>query len=117
MFRAGGAGTCKAARAPVIDPRILRAGRLPPGIYAEYAPHGGIWLRVRLTDPGDVGPWSWRIDWGDGVVNTPEADVKGDFLFLRTTPYPAPGAYTITASATDHGGLASANVATRVTVR
>jgi probable HAF family extracellular repeat protein len=98
--------------APVVS--RLQAAPLPPGVYPDYAPDGGVWLRVRLTDADTPapGPWAWRIDWGDGVVHTPTVALKGEFAFVRATPYAAPGPHTITVSATDPGGLASAEVST-----
>ena len=98
--------------APAVD--RLEAAPLPPGVYADYAPDGGVWLRVRLRDPSDAGPWAWRIDWGDGVVHTPTVAIKGEFAFVRATPYATPGPHTITVSAADPAGLASAARTTRV---
>jgi probable HAF family extracellular repeat protein len=101
------------AAAPVVD-RLL-AIPLAPGEQPQLAPNGGVWLRVRLTDAGDDGPWDWRLAWGDGVVNTPaQVAQSGEFVFLRRRPY-APGTYTIAVSATDTGGATSARVTTTVT--
>jgi hypothetical protein len=65
-----------------------------------------VWLRVRLADPDDPGPWDWRIDWGDGVVNTPQdVTYTGEFAFLRSALYTTAGPHTITVTATDQAGL------------
>ena len=97
--------------APVVD--RLAAAALPPGVIPGLS---GIWLRVRLRDPGDAGPWDWTIDWGDGTPPTTPQDVarSGEFAFLRREPYAAPGPHTITVTATDPGGLTSAVATTTV---
>jgi len=96
--------------APAVD--HLRAVALPPGVIPGLS---GIWLRVRLTDAGDAGPWDWRIDWGDGVVHTP-TDVarSGEFAFLRAAPYTTAGPHAITVTATDPSGLTSGAATTVV---
>jgi len=95
-------------------PRVdrLAAVVLPPGVVPGLS---GVWLRVRLTDPNDAGPWDWRIDWGDGTVHTPQ-DVRrtGEFAFLRAAPYISAGPHTITVTATDPSGLTSAPAAATV---
>jgi hypothetical protein len=75
-----------------------------------------VWLRVRLTDEGDAGPWNWSIDWGDGTPPSTAQDVtySGEFAFLRSAPYTSAGSHAITVTATDPGGLTSA-VATTTT--
>jgi hypothetical protein len=91
---------------PVVD-RLL-AVVLAPGDQPTLAPDGGVWLRVRLTDTDDDGPWDWRIAWGDGVVNTPRRVARsGEFVFLRRTPYTTPGPHTIAVTATDPTGATS----------
>jgi hypothetical protein len=94
--------------APLVD--RLHAAVLPPGNPTGLA---GVWLRVRLRDPNDAGPWDWRIDWGDGAVNSPQ-NVKytGEFAFLRSVLYTTPGPHTIAVTATDPGGLTSAAATT-----
>ena len=107
--------TVSAEGAPVVD--RLSATVLPAGIITgkDGQPLSGIWLRVRLRDPGDEGPWDWTIDWGEGAPTT-LLDLKrsGEFVFLRSTPYTTPGPHTITVTVTDPGGLASAPATTTV---
>jgi len=90
--------------------------RLLAGTWAPGHPSGlsGVWLRVRLVDRGDAGPWKWTLNWGDGVVHTPTVARKGEFVFLRRQAYTAPGPHTITAVATDPTGATSAVVTTTV---
>jgi probable HAF family extracellular repeat protein len=99
------------AGAPTVD--RVHAVVLPPGVVPGLS---GVWLRVRLTDEGDAGPWDWRIDWGDGTPPSTPQDVKysGEFAFLRSKPYTAAGSHTITVTATDPGGLTSAAATTTV---
>ena len=98
--------------APAVD--RLQAAPLAPGVYPQYAPNGGVWLRVRLTDADTPtpGPWAWRINWGDGVVHAPTVAIKGEFAFVRATPYATPGPHMITVTTSDPGGLASAAATT-----
>ena len=102
-----------AAGAPTVD--RLRAASLPAGVYPQYAPNGGVWLRVRLADADTPapGPWRWTIDWGDGVVHAPTVAIKGEFAFVRAAPYASVGPRTITVTAVDPAGLASAARTTR----
>jgi len=100
----------EAAGAPVVD-------RLHAAVLGPRNPTGltGVLLRVRLADPGDPGPWDWRIEWGDGVTHAPQnVTYRGEFAFLRAAPYTALGPFTITVWATDRGGRRSAPAATEV---
>jgi len=94
-------------RAPVVD--RLAAAVLPPGNPTGLT---GVWLRVRLTDPGDEGPWDWNIHWGEGAPTTLEdLERSGEFAFLRPTPFALPGRHRISVTATDPGGLTSVTAA------
>jgi uncharacterized membrane protein len=94
-------------RAPVVD--RLAAAVLPPGNPTGLT---GVWLRVRLTDPGDEGPWDWNIHWGEGAPTTLEdLERSGEFAFLRPTPFALPGRHRISVTATDRGGLTSVTAA------
>jgi Concanavalin A-like lectin/glucanases superfamily len=113
IFAAGRAGKCRGPGTPAVD--HLAAVVLPAGNPTGLT---GVWLRVRLRDPDDDpkagAKLAWRIDWGDGVVNTPAVGIEGEFAFLRSRPYTTPGPHTITVTATDPGGLTSAPAATTV---
>ena len=101
--------------APAVE--RLHAVVLPPGIVTgnDGAPLSGVWLRVRLRDPGDAGPWDWTIDWGDGVATTAEnVTLRGEFAFLRPFGYLTPGPHPITVTATDPGGLTNEAATTSV---
>jgi len=96
--------------APAVD--HVAAAVLPPGVMPGLS---GVWLRVRLNDPGDAGRWNWEIDWGDGIVTTPtEIAYTGEFAFLRSAQYRGPGPHTIRATATDPDGVTSAPAVTVV---
>jgi len=95
-----------AAGAPTVD--LLQAVVLPAGNPTGLAAEGGVWLRVRLRDPGDAGPWNWTIEWGEGAPTTlTDLRRSGEFVFLRQTPYTDAGPHTITITVTDSGGLTS----------
>jgi hypothetical protein len=92
--------------APAVD--RVHAVVLPPGVVPGLS---GVWLRVRLTDPGDSGPWDWHIHWGDRADTPQDVTYTGEFAFLRREPYTTYGPHTITVRATDPGGLTSATAA------
>ena len=97
-----------AQRAPVLGsltayPREI--GRLV-GFDAEL-------LQFRFSDP-DGGPWTARIDWGDGEVNEfPLAVLPGSYQTFHA--YATAGRYTITMRITDRTGLPSNTSTTSVT--
>ena len=94
------------AGAPTID--RLQTGTFGPDVYAQYAPDGGVWLRVRLSDAGDTGPWDWRVDWGEGAVATLNGVRRsGEFVFLHVGQYSSAGPHTIVVAATDRSGATS----------
>jgi probable HAF family extracellular repeat protein len=111
ILRVGGA-TPRAVRwtaqavegsAPVVD--RLHATVLPPGVIPGLS---GVWLRVRLRDPGDAGPWDWHIRWNDRADTVQDVKFTGEFAFLRRDPFKLHGPfYTVTVWATDPGGLTS----------
>jgi probable HAF family extracellular repeat protein len=99
-------------RRPVLDgvlvvPRAAAIGGLD-----------GDLLQLRVRDAGDLGPWTIRIDWGDGTVDAPVVvgATGGTLSFLRRTPFPEPGAYTVTVTAADPSGAASAPRTVTLTV-
>jgi hypothetical protein len=104
-----------AGSAPVVD--HLAAVALPPGILTgeDGQPLSGVWLRVRLRDPGDSGPWTWVIQWGDGGLTTlQDLPRAGEFAFLRPDGFRTPGPHTIIVTTIDQGGLTSAPATTTV---
>ena len=73
-------------------------------------------LRFSFRDP-DCGPWTARIDWGDGETDEfPISEALGPGLYNTTHLYPASGRYTIRMTITDAAGLASAEQALDVDV-
>ena len=105
-----------AVRAPTVD--HLLAVVLPPGIVfgRDGADLSGVWLRVRLRDPNDPGPWDWTINWGDRVDTPTGLERSGEFAFLRRQPYGESGTFTIAMTATDPSGATSPTAITTVTV-
>jgi hypothetical protein len=104
--RAGSAAAPAAAHnPPALGPH--RAYYLEPGHFSGLQ---GVALKVRLRSPRGNGPWTWRIDWGDGMTTITRVDRNGEFVFLRTQPYRRPGNHTIAAIVADNRGVVS-NVA------
>jgi hypothetical protein len=73
-------------------------------------------LHFRLVELPQAGPWRVRIQWGDGVVDTPTVSRPGDQTFLHVRPYPTSGRYTVVVTATNAAGRASAPESVTVAV-
>jgi hypothetical protein len=67
-------------------------------------------LRFSFSDPGvNDGPWSVKIDWGDGNTDEFTTTTQG-IQAPRSHAYTAPGTYTVTVTVTDKdGGVGEAN--------
>ncbi|WP_161602227.1 SdrD B-like domain-containing protein [Tautonia marina] len=57
-----------------------------------------------LVDPGDDGPWTVVVDWGDGTTGTVVVDEAGP-IGLQSHRYLTAGTFEVTLSATDHDGV------------
>ncbi len=72
-----------------------------PGSYA---------LDATFSDPDGNGPWSWRVDWGDGASGSGSAAqqgaISGSHLYL------SPGSYKVTVSVTDKAGATGSGTLT-----
>jgi PKD repeat protein len=55
-----------------------------------------------FSDPDNDGPWSWRIDWGDGTSSTGSTPTQGTISASHT--YLLLGSYTIKVTVTDSRG-------------
>jgi len=72
-------------------------------------------LRFSFSDPGvNDGPWSVKIDWGDGNTDEFTTTTRG-IQAPRSHAYTAPGTYTVTVTVTDKdGGVGEANGSIKV---
>ena len=61
-----------------------------------------------FSDANDGGPWSYRIDWGDGSVSTGTLTSQGSWTVGHTYVIILPQSFTITVTVTDsHGASGS----------
>jgi len=61
-----------------------------------------------FTDANNDGPWSYRIDWGDGSVSTGSRTTQGSFSVGHTYVIILPRSFTIRVTVTDaHGASGS----------
>jgi len=61
-----------------------------------------------FSDANNDGPWSYRIDWGDGAVSTGTVTSQGSFSVGHTYVIVLPQSFTITVTVTDsHGASGS----------
>ena len=82
-----------AARVHDVAPTLQVSGAATAEEGADYL------LRLSATDPGTDTLATWRIDWGDGIVQTVAGNT--DTLVHR---YASAGRFAITATATDEDG-------------
>ncbi|MEW4567552.1 choice-of-anchor O protein [Tautonia sp. JC769] len=68
-----------------------------------------------LVDPGDDGPWTVVIDWGDGTSDTVVVDEAGP-IGLRSHRYLTAGSFEVTLSAADDDGVEGPSSSFRVAV-
>jgi PKD repeat protein len=62
-------------------------------------------LSLAFTDPGPDGPWTVRVDWGDGTLETVEAAAPGPQAPLTHTY--AAGTYEVRVTVSDADGVVS----------
>jgi PKD repeat protein len=60
-----------------------------------------------FSDPDNDGPWSWRMDWGDGTSTTGSTPSQGTISASHT--YLLLGTYTITVTVTDSRGASGSS--------
>jgi hypothetical protein len=82
--------------------------RIAVRVFAQGVPEGEM-LRFSFRDP-DCGPWTARIDWGDGQPPSefPISEELGPGLYNTYHLYAAPGDYTVRMTIADAGELESA---------
>jgi hypothetical protein len=62
-----------------------------------------------FSDANGNGPWSYRIDWGDGNVSTGTRTTQGSFTASHTYVIILPRSFTITATVTDAAGASGSD--------
>ena len=65
-----------------------------------------------FSDANGNGPWSYRIDWGDGNVSTGTRTTQGSFTVSHTYVIVLPRSFTITATVTDAAGASGSDTKT-----
>ena len=89
--------------------------RIAVRAFAQGIPEGEM-LRFRFHD-ADCGPWTTRVDWGDGQTSEfPISEELGPGLYNTFHAYASPGDYVIRMTITDAAGLASAEHSMGATV-
>jgi endonuclease/exonuclease/phosphatase family metal-dependent hydrolase len=86
----------------VLDYAIAQLQVYPRHLFPG-SPLQGDRLHLRFTAPPSTGPWTVRIDWGNGEVTTTTVRIT-QVVFLHQTLYPAPGTYPIHVTVTDAFG-------------
>src|SRR5207244_2774804 len=65
-------------------------------------------LSASFSDPDNDGPWSYRIDWGDGTSSTGSTSSQGTITAGHTYVIVLPRSFTIRVTVTDsHGASGS----------
>ncbi len=62
-----------------------------------------------FTDAGDDGPWSYRIDWGDGSVSTGTLTTQGSWSVGHTYVILLPRSFTVRVTVTDAAGASGSD--------
>jgi len=62
-----------------------------------------------FSDANGNGPWSYRIDWGDGNVSTGSRTTQGSFTANHTYVIILPRSFTITVTVTDAAGASGSD--------
>jgi PKD domain-containing protein len=85
----------------------------PPSVNAgadEKAVSGLFYtLNATFGDPDNNGPWSYRIDWGDGSTTTGTAASRGSISASHNYVSPLPSSYTIGVTVTDSRGASGSD--------
>jgi len=85
----------------------------PPSVNAgadEKAVNGLFYtLNATFGDPDNNGPWSYRIDWGDGSTTTGTASSAGSISAGHNYVSPLPSSYTIRVTVTDSRGASGSD--------
>ena len=62
-----------------------------------------------FSDATPNGPWSYRINWGDGSVSTGTRTATGSFSVGHTYVIVLPRSFTVTVTVTDAAGAAASD--------
>ena len=116
-----GAGGTYTVRLTVTDDRgatgatsksvTVTAPNQPPSVHAgsDVTMFPGLFsLRATFSDPGDDGPWSYTISWGDGLSSDGETSSQSSSI-NGTHPYLIPGQYRVRVTVTDEHGATGAD--------
>jgi probable HAF family extracellular repeat protein len=77
---------------------------------------GSLSVRASFTDP-DNGPWSYRLDWGDGTVTMGNTSAAGTISGINPHVYSTAGSFKAKLTVTDRKGAAGSSTAVTVKVR
>ena len=92
-FSDSGSGGCHHVNAPP----AVSAGpdaKVPPGLYT---------LHASFTDTQNDAPWTWTVDWGDGLLSASGSSTSQGAI-TASHAYALPGNYTVRVSVTDSKG-------------
>ena len=77
---------------------------------------GSVSVRASFTDP-DNGPWSYKVDWGDGSVTAGNTSSGGTISGISPHVYTRRGSFKATLTVTDSKGAAGKSKTISVRVR
>jgi probable HAF family extracellular repeat protein len=105
---AGGGGGGTQNRTPSVSLKATSATSMRVG--------GSLSVQGSFTDP-DNGPWSYRLDWGDGSATTGNASTAGTISGIAPHAYTRRGSFKAKLTVTDRRGAAGSSGAISVRVR